>query len=64
LVIHESTQGESVCELFDLDADPAEKTNLITQDPETGANLNRELRDWQSSVLQSLLGKDYGKEAP
>jgi arylsulfatase A-like enzyme len=64
LVIHESAQGKPAHELFDLVADPAEKTNLITQHPETGAKLDRELREWQSSVLQSLLGKDYGKEAP
>lgn len=64
LVIHDSVQGKPGCELFDLVADPGEKTNLFTQHPETGAKLNRELHEWQSSVLQSLLGKDYGKESP
>ena len=64
MVIHESTQGKPAYERFDLDADPAEKTNLITRHPETGAMLDRQLRDWQDSVLQSLLGKDYGKETP
>jgi len=59
LVIHESAQGEPEHELFDLDSDPAEKTNLIDHHPETAVKLQRKLRDWQSSVLRSLLGRDY-----
>jgi len=61
LVIHESAQGETQHELFDLDSDPAEKTNLIIHRAETGAKLQRQLRDWQTSVLHSLLGHDYRK---
>jgi len=64
LVIHEPEQGEPKYELFDLDSDPAERTDLIARYPDTAESLQRKLRDWQSSVLQSLLGKDYGKDVP
>ncbi len=59
LVIHESAQGVPQQELFDLEADPAEKTNVLNRHLETGARLQRTLHDWQRSVLQSLLGADY-----
>jgi len=61
LVIHEQKQGEAKRELFDLETDPAEKTNLLQQQPETAAKLQTKLRDWQRSVLQSLTGADYRK---
>ena len=56
LVIHDKKQ-----ELFNLEADPAEKTNLITQHPETATKLQTQLREWQHSVLKSLSGADYAK---
>jgi arylsulfatase A-like enzyme len=59
LVIHEQRQGEPRRELFDLEADPAEKMNLFPQQPDKAAKLQAKLRDWQQSVLHSLLGKDY-----
>lgn len=46
-------------ELFDLRADPAEKTNLIQSQPAVAAKLEQQLRDWQQSVLTSLTGADY-----
>jgi arylsulfatase A-like enzyme len=61
LVLHEQKNGEAKRELFDLDADPAEKTNLITQQADTADRLASKLRDWQKSVLQSLTGADYRK---
>jgi hypothetical protein len=61
LVIHEQKQGEAKRELFDLETDPAEKTNLFQQQPETAAKLQTTLRDWQRSVLHRLTGKDYRK---
>lgn len=61
LVIHEQKQGEAKRELFDLETDPAEKANLLQQQPETAAKLQTKLRDWQRSVLQSLTGADYRK---
>jgi arylsulfatase A-like enzyme len=59
LIIHESKQGEPKIELFDLKADPAEKTNLADQQPQLVKSLQTQLREWQGSVLQSLVGSDY-----
>ena len=59
LVIHESKQGTAKQELFDLEVDPAEKQNLLEQEPGRAAKLDAQLRDWQKSVLNSLLGADY-----
>lgn len=61
LVIHEGKDGQAQRELFDLEADPAEKVDLATKDPALVEKLGNELRDWQSSVLQSLTGADYPK---
>lgn len=61
LVIHEMKNGEVDRELFDLDADPAEKKNLIRQHADIADGLQAQLRDWQQSVLQSLTGADYGQ---
>jgi hypothetical protein len=46
-------------ELFDLRADPAEKSNVIAAHPEVARELERKLRAWQVSVLHSLTGADY-----
>ncbi|MBL9189687.1 MAG: sulfatase-like hydrolase/transferase [Opitutaceae bacterium] len=51
--------GAGSRELFDLRADPAEKNNLLAAQPEVAQRLERQLRDWQQSVLQSLTGADY-----
>ena len=59
LVIDGQPGSESVRELFDLRADQAEQNNLIETRPEIAANLERRLRDWQQSVLNSLTGADY-----
>lgn len=61
LVIQESKEGTPKIELFDLKADPAEKTNLATEKPELVKSLQTRLRAWQDSVLQSLTGADYGR---
>jgi arylsulfatase A-like enzyme len=59
LVIHEQNGGNTRLELFDLQADPGEKTNLLEQQPATAAKLQNQLLSWQQSVLQSLTGADY-----
>jgi arylsulfatase A-like enzyme len=51
--------AQSAIELFDLKSDPAEKQNLIESNKEIAANMKRQLRDWQQSVLESLTGADY-----
>ncbi len=61
LVVHEQNKGEVKRELFDLQTDPAEKTDLFEQKRTTADELQTKLRDWQKSVLQSLTGADYGK---
>ncbi len=60
LVIGGERGDETAKELFDLRANQAEKTNLIEAQPEIAADLARQLREWQESVLNSLTGKDYG----
>lgn len=59
LVIHEQKTGAPKRELFDLAADPAEKANLIEQQPALAQKLQTRLTDWQQSVLRSLTGADY-----
>jgi arylsulfatase len=59
LVIHEPARGEPRRELFDLDADPAEKTDLASQHPAIAKKLHDQLHSWQSSVLKSLSEADY-----
>ena len=61
LVIHEQPKGPPKHELFDLQADPAEKANLIEKQPALAKQLQTQLRDWQQSVLNSLSGADYRK---
>jgi arylsulfatase A-like enzyme len=46
-------------ELFDLRKDPAEKNNILHDEPEIAERLDRQLREWQDSVLTSLTGADY-----
>jgi hypothetical protein len=59
LVIHERAGGDPDRELFDLDSDPAETTNLFDQQPDIANKLQMRLREWQDSVLRSLTGADY-----
>ncbi len=62
LILHDGGKSAApTVELFDLDADPAEKTDLAGRDREQVARLQAKLREWQQSVLQSLAGADYGK---
>jgi len=46
-------------ELFDLRHDPGEKMNLIQTHRAIASQLEKQLRDWQQSVLHSLTGADY-----
>lgn len=59
LVVDGQPQTGSGHELFDLRNDPAEKHNLIEAKPDVAKNLERQLRNWQQSVLNSLTGADY-----
>ena len=46
-------------ELFNVRKDPAEEQNLANDEPEMTKRLQKEMRDWQRSVLSSLMGVDY-----
>ena len=61
LVIHEPKGGDVQRELFDLQADHAEKSNLFEQHRSRAAALETRLHAWQQSVLRSLTGADYAR---
>lgn len=46
-------------ELFDLKKDPAESNNLAEAHPDIVQQLSEQLRNWQESVMNSLMGRDY-----
>jgi arylsulfatase A-like enzyme len=46
-------------ELYDLEADPKESTNIATEKPEIAARLRTALLQWNTSVEASAAGKDY-----
>ncbi len=52
-------ERDSATQLFDLQNDPAEKNDLLTAKPDVARSLRAQLRQWQVSALNSLLGKDY-----
>ena len=52
-------EKESGIELFDMEKDPYETTNLADDLPAVTATLKDQLRVWQGSVLKSLTGADY-----
>jgi arylsulfatase A-like enzyme len=62
LVIHEQKNGEVKRELFDLATDPAERRNILAQQPAQADKLSQKLHDWQRSVLKSLTGSDYSTQ--
>jgi arylsulfatase A-like enzyme len=59
LVVDASPGSKSAIELFDLQADKAEKKNLVETHPEIVKKLQRRLREWQQSVLTSLTAPKY-----
>ncbi len=61
LVIHDTKASAVKRELFDLQADEAEKNNLYTEQKELAESLQQKMRAWQLSVLTSLSGADYRK---
>ncbi len=59
LVIHDESRSETRKELFDITNDIGEKNNLIDRYPEIAEDLEAQLKNWQTSVLESLTGQDY-----
>ncbi len=50
-------------ELYDLAADPSEKTDLAAKCPEIVTRMRSELETWQQSVQRSGRGEDYAAKA-
>lgn len=50
---------EGAARLFDLENDPAETSDVSSKHPEILKRLQQDLRQWQSSVLMSLMEADY-----
>jgi arylsulfatase A-like enzyme len=46
-------------ELYDIVADPSEKTDLAAKCPEIVARMKAEFENWQQSVQKSDRGEDY-----
>jgi arylsulfatase A-like enzyme len=59
LILDARPGSEDSIELFDLNDDSAEQHNLAESKPEIATRMQRQLRDWQQSVLHSLTGADY-----
>lgn len=58
LVVH--GRGDNLKkELFDIRKDPGEKNNLVNEKAEVAGKLAKQLKDWQTSVLESLTEADY-----
>jgi arylsulfatase A-like enzyme len=59
LVVEGQSPGNSGIELYDIKSDPGELKNLAGEFPEMVREMQKELRKWQESVLNSLKGADY-----
>ena len=59
LVVDAQSGNKSTIELFDLTNDPAEEQNLIGSHKKIAEKMEKQLRDWQQSVLESVTGADY-----
>ncbi|MHC4119787.1 MAG: sulfatase family protein [Planctomycetota bacterium] len=59
LVVDAQSSKQSTVELFDLKNDPAEEKNLIESQKKIARKMQKQLRRWQQSVLESLTGSDY-----
>jgi len=46
-------------ELYNLESDPNEASDIATQHADRVKKMKTELQQWQGSVLRSLNGKDY-----
>lgn len=59
LIVNSKRGGEPRSELFDLQNDPGETKNLVGTKPSVAAEMQKQLKDWQRSVLNSLTTADY-----
>jgi len=61
LIIEGDTPDSKGYELYDIKEDPFETRNLADEHPEIAGEMAASLREWQESVLNSLIGGDYKK---
>jgi arylsulfatase A-like enzyme len=59
LVVEGQSPGETGLELYDIQKDPGETSNLADIHPDIVKEMKLQLRLWQQSVLKSLTGADY-----
>jgi len=52
-------RGDDKFELYDLDRDVSEKTDIAAEQPQVVKRMKAELEDWQRSVTRSYHGKNY-----
>ena len=50
-------------ELYDIKADPSEKTDLAAENTELVAEMRRQYGIWEESVRESFEGKEYGRKS-
>ena len=53
--------GDIKFELYNLETDTGETTDLCDENPEISASMKTELEKWLGSVINSLNGNDYKK---
>lgn len=58
-LIVDDRRGDGTKELYHVYQDPGETNNLIEAYPDIATELEKQMKAWQLSVLQSLTGKDY-----
>ena len=51
--------GKFTYRLYNLKTDPRERKNLLSKHPERAKRMQKEIAAWQTSVINSLNGKDY-----
>ena len=56
------SRGNVKLELYNLEKDPMEATDLSLKQPERTKSMRTDLEAWQASVFNSLEGKDYTKK--
>lgn len=61
LIVEGNTPNEKGYELYNIQDDPAETTNLADEFPGIVDEMAVDLYEWQKSVLTSLTGADYKK---
>lgn len=62
-LIIDERKGKGIKELYNVYKDMGETNNIVDTHPDIAADLERQMREWQRSVLESLTEKDYGNDS-